>query len=176
MLGRDFTRREKEEEDDWTTGGVSELKRRGEARRGEAQRWEKELGAKNAECSECVSQLSFPSSLPSFLPSRPVIRLPDFPSTVFLSSSCLVRRPRPPSDRLVLIRASEGEGPLVAKKLGYFATFHVDKLRLAQSVLGWREAGGRPARQARNTCSSRLHFLPISFSLPLLSSPLLSHC
>ena len=148
------------------------MKRRGEARRGEARR----SGGKKSSAQKMPNAQSafhnsrfLPPFLPSFLPSRPVIRLPGFPSTVFLSSSCLVRRPRPPSARLVLIRASEGEGPLVAKKLGYFATFHVDKLRLAQSVLGWREAAERPGRRGIRAVQGSISSRSLSLSL---SSPL----
>ena len=70
------------------------------------------------------------TTLVSFLPSRSVIpnRLP-FPRRccfpfLFLSRPSATARTCPSIDK--------GEGPFVAKKFGYFATFHVDKLRLAQ--------------------------------------------
>ena len=75
-------------------GGVNELERRGEARW-----WEKSSAQKNAECSECVSQLSFPSFLPpSLLPSLPSFSLRYPPSPPLFSfplpvSSVLSARP-----------------------------------------------------------------------------------
>ena len=139
----------------------------------EAARWEKGLGAKNAERSECVSQLLFPSFFraPLSLSASPS-RVPPHPAaaTVFLSSSCLVcpsaaSVPLPPVARLLIRKVSEDEGSSVAKKFGYFAIPLVNKLRHTQYVLVRREA----ASQAGVKCSSRRNFLRLRYRLPALS-------
>ena len=144
----------------------------------EAARWEKGLGAKNAERSECVSQLLFPSFFraPLSLSASPS-RVPPHPAaaaaaaaTVFLSSSCLVRPsaasvPLPPVARLLIRKVSEDEGSSVAKKFGYFAIPLVNKLRHTQYVLVRREASS----QAGVKCSSRRNFLRLRYRPPALS-------
>ena len=141
----------------------------------EAARWEKGLAAKNAERSECVSQLLFPSffraplslsASPSRVPTNPAAAA----ATVFLSSSCLVRPsaasvPLPPVARLLIRKVSEDEGSSVAKKFGYFAIPLVNKLRHTQYVLVRREA----ASQAGVKCSSRRNFLRLRYRPPALS-------
>ena len=110
--------------------------------------------------------------LPSFSPRYPPSRLPlhCFPF-LFLSRPPSASALRPSS----IDKGGEGEGPLVAKKLGYFATFHVDKLRLAQSVLGGREAavaerpGRRGIRAVQGSISSRSLSLSLSSPLTVLN-------
>ena len=106
-------------------GGVSELS-------GEARRHARCAGGKKSSAQEMPNaQSAFHNSrfLPSFSlrypypPPLPAPLLFSFPLPV-LSFRAAPARARPSIDK--------GEGPFVAKKFGYFATFHVDKLRLAQ--------------------------------------------
>ena len=146
--------------DDWRSERV-EAARRGAAV-GKRARRKKRPNAQSA----FHNSRFLPPFLPSFSPRYPPSRLPlhCFPF-LFLS------RPPSASARLVLIRARVRALFLVAKKLGYFATFHVDKLRLAQSVLGGREAAEaqRAARQPRGIRSVQGSISSRSLSLSLSS-------